>query len=152
GDLKVFSVCCDPCYCAPNWKSAKLNPRFISIRPRLTIAGHIAARRNVARENLVNAGIHRSRPCRARFAVVMYAVATSFARYITSESTGIDHWIAPWQRWVDQPVDPIMHLRTPRRIRRPDPDHSSYAAAARRANERGEESVAAIVRRSLRHS
>src|SRR5439155_17299879 len=87
GDLKVFSVCCDPCYCAPNWKSAQLNPRFISIRPRLAIAGHFAAGRNIGRENLVDAGIHTPRPCRARFAVVMNPVATSFPQEVTREST-----------------------------------------------------------------
>src|SRR2546430_4381958 len=86
GDLKVFSVCCDPCYCAPNWKSAQLNPRFISIRPRLAIAGHFAAGRHVGRENPVDAGIHRPRPCRAPFAPVMKALAPSFAPYITIES------------------------------------------------------------------
>src|SRR2546430_16547868 len=95
GDLKVFSVCCDPCYCAPNWKSAQLNPRFISIRPRLAIAGHFAAGRNVGRENLGDAGIYRSRPCRARFAVVMNAAARSEERRVGEE----------WRtRWVPVPL------------------------------------------------
>src|SRR4029450_7522367 len=87
GDLKAFSLGCHPCCCGPNWESAQLNPHFICVRPRLTIAGHFAARRNVGRENPVDADNHRPRPCLARFAVVMNPVATSFPQDITSEST-----------------------------------------------------------------
>src|SRR4029077_17662262 len=87
GHLEAFSLRCDPCCCPPNWESAQLNRRFISVCPQLAIASHSAARRNVGREDLVDAGIHRPRPCLARFAVVMNPVATSLARDITSEST-----------------------------------------------------------------
>jgi len=65
GDLKAFSFGCDPCCCAPNRESTQLNPRLFVFAPRLTIAGQFAARRNVSRENLVEAGNHTPRPCLA---------------------------------------------------------------------------------------
>jgi hypothetical protein len=87
GDLKVSLAGLRSLCCAPNWESAQLNLRFICVRPRLTIAGHFAACRNVSRENPFDAGNHRPRPCLTRFAVVMNPVATSFPQDITSEST-----------------------------------------------------------------
>jgi hypothetical protein len=60
---------------------------FICVRLRLTITDQFAACRNVGREDLVDAGNHRPRPCLTRFAVVMNPVATSFPQDITREST-----------------------------------------------------------------
>ena len=53
---------------------------------RLTIAGQFTTRRNVSRENLVDAGNHTPRPCLARFAVVMNPVAAGFPHEVPRES------------------------------------------------------------------
>jgi hypothetical protein len=45
GDLKAFSLRCDPCCCVPNWESTQLNPRLFIFAPRLAIAGHFAYQR-----------------------------------------------------------------------------------------------------------
>ncbi len=70
-----------------NRESTQLNPRFIVFAPRLTIANHFAARRNVSRENLVDAGNHTPRPCLARLTVVMNPVAPGFPHEVTGEAT-----------------------------------------------------------------
>jgi len=87
GDLKGFLLGCDPCCCFPKWESTQLNPRLSVLASRLTSADQFAARRNVSRENVVEAGNHTPRPCLARFAIVMNPVATSFPHEVTREST-----------------------------------------------------------------
>src|SRR5215471_12387907 len=91
---------------------AQFSERYSQPRkpPRLTTAGHVAARSNVGCENLVDAGDHRPRPRLARFAIVMNPIAASFSQDVARKSTRIDHWIAPPNRLLDQPVDPILHL------------------------------------------
>src|SRR4029453_1448885 len=111
GDLKGFLVrAAIQAAALPTGVDAVESAFYLYSLRGLTIANHFAARRNVSRENLVEAGNHTPRPCLARFAVVMNPVATSFPHEVTRESTGIDHWIAPPNRLLDQPINPILHL------------------------------------------